>query len=141
MAYPMKLPAGEPILTVTNRKYAEQSSQMIEPHQPWSNFPAKPFLWIIELHNGQDNRLTSILIRDGILPALHAVERSWRQAWRTARATSDQNGGKGALIVVGRRDQDKFFSNGEIVLTFCKLVAYFVQVSTSRTFARTRISS
>jgi enoyl-CoA hydratase/carnithine racemase len=29
-----------------------------------------------------------------------------------AKKNKDKNGGKGALIIVGRRDQDKFFSNG-----------------------------
>jgi hypothetical protein len=31
-----------------------------------------------------------------------------------AKKNKDKNGGKGALIIVGRRDQDKFFSNGKI---------------------------
>jgi len=72
----------------------------------------KPSLWIIELHNGQDNRLTHTLINHGLKPALDAVEKSWREEWRAAKAAKDQNGGKGALIIVGKRDQDKFFSNG-----------------------------
>jgi hypothetical protein len=48
------------------------------------------------------------------MPALDAVERSWREKWRAARAASDSNGGGGALIIVGKRDQDKFFSNGAL---------------------------
>ena len=73
-------------------------------------FLAKPSLWVIELHNGQDNRLTSTLINHGLKPALDVVERDWRDRRRTVK---DKTGGKGALIIVGRRDQDKFFSNGE----------------------------
>ena len=50
------------------------------------------------------------------MPALDAVERDWRENWRAAKKAKDQNGGNGALIIVGRRDQDKFFSNGEIIV-------------------------
>jgi Delta3-Delta2-enoyl-CoA isomerase len=75
---------------------------------------AKPSIWIIELHNGQDNRLTETMVTDGLMPALDAVEKSWREKWRAARAASDANAGGGALIIVGRRDQDKFFSNGAL---------------------------
>jgi hypothetical protein len=79
------------------------------------NYPtAKPSLWMIELHNGQDNRLTQALIKDGLMPALNAVEKSWREEWRAAKAADVKNGGRGALIIVGRRDQNKFFSNGEL---------------------------
>ena len=73
---------------------------------------AKPSLWIIELHNGQDNRLTHELINKAVMPALDIVEREWRAQRRTALETKNTEGGKGALIIVGRRDQDKFFSNG-----------------------------
>jgi len=45
-------------------------------------------------------------------PALDVVERDWREQWRAAQSSGDKEGGKGALIIVGRRDQDKFFSNG-----------------------------
>lgn len=48
----------------------------------------------------------------GLKPALDAVEKDWRDSWRTAKQAKDKEGGKGALIIVGRRDQDKFFSNG-----------------------------
>ncbi|KAF7795970.1 hypothetical protein EIP86_007139 [Pleurotus ostreatoroseus] len=69
-------------------------------------------VWVLELHNGPDSRLTSTFIKFGLLPALDAVERDWRQGWRTARETKDKNGGRGALIIVGNRGQHKFFSNG-----------------------------
>ncbi|KAG6868060.1 putative secondary metabolism biosynthetic enzyme [Termitomyces sp. T159_Od127] len=75
--------------------------------------PAKPSLWIIELHNGIDSRLTADLIDLGLKPALNTVERDWREFWRTAQKNKDKTGGKGALIIVGKRSQDKFFSNGE----------------------------
>ena len=41
------------------------------------------------------------------------VEREWRGQLRAAKQSNDKEGGKGALIIVGRRDQDKFFSNGD----------------------------
>ena len=46
------------------------------------------------------------------MPALDMVEREWRGQLRAAKQSNDKEGGKGALIIVGRRDQDKFFSNG-----------------------------
>jgi len=67
---------------------------------------------MIELHNGLDNRLTHTLINHGMMPALNAVEKAWRGEWRAAKAAKDKTGGMGALIIVGRKDQDKFFSNG-----------------------------
>ncbi|KAF8222086.1 hypothetical protein L208DRAFT_1382011 [Tricholoma matsutake] len=91
MSYPLSFPSQAPLLTVTH---------------------PKPFLWVIEMHNGQDNRLTSTLLNQGFRPALDAVEKEWREQWRTAKQNKDKNGGKGAVIIVGRRDQDKFFSNG-----------------------------
>jgi Delta3-Delta2-enoyl-CoA isomerase len=65
------------------------------------------------MHNGQDNRLTSTVINQGFKPALDAVEKDWREQWRAAKKNQDKDGGQGALIIVGRKDQDKFFSNGE----------------------------
>ncbi|GLB40509.1 putative enoyl-CoA hydratase/isomerase [Lyophyllum shimeji] len=91
MSYPLSLPVNAPLITVTHPKRS---------------------LWIIELHNGQDSRLTADLVDRGLKPALDAVERDWREQWRAALKAKDKNGGKGALIIVGRRDQDKFFSNG-----------------------------
>lgn len=91
MSYPLSLPASNPLVTLTN---------------------PKPHLWVIELHNGQDARLTVELVDQGLKPALDAAEKHWRQQWRAAQKAKDKEGGKGALIIVGRRDQDKFFSNG-----------------------------
>ena len=48
------------------------------------------------------------------MPALDMVEREWRGQMRAAKQSNDKEGGKGSLIIVGRRDQDKFFSNGDI---------------------------
>ncbi|THH27412.1 hypothetical protein EUX98_g6771 [Antrodiella citrinella] len=77
-------------------------------HQP------KPSLWIIELHNGDENRLTQSFITGCILPALDAVERDWRKDIQPgpAKENAKKEGGKGALIIVGNRSQNKFFSNG-----------------------------
>ncbi|KAK2460907.1 hypothetical protein APHAL10511_007377 [Amanita phalloides] len=72
----------------------------------------KPTLWVIELHNGQDNRLTAELVNNGLKPALDVVEKHWRENWRAAQMTKDKDGGKGAVVIVGRMNQDKFFSNG-----------------------------
>lgn len=59
---------------------------------------------MIELHNGEDSRLTTRLIDDALRPALDMVEKHWTNSRLTV--------GGGALIIVGKRDQDKFFSNG-----------------------------
>jgi hypothetical protein len=73
---------------------------------------AQETIWIIELHNGQDSRLTKRLIDEALRPALDIVECSWNTTRdRQAGGAGDGNGA-GALIIIGRRDQDKFFSNG-----------------------------
>ena len=46
------------------------------------------------------------------MPALDIVERGWRERQRAAVKSKVLEEGKGALIIVGKRDQDKFFSNG-----------------------------
>ena len=68
--------------------------------------PAKPFAL------GADNRLTETFVTQALKPALDTVERHWRENWRAGRAKQDENLLKGALILVGNRKQDKFFSNG-----------------------------
>lgn len=84
---------------------------------PISNFSlaniAKETLWVIELHNGDDSRLTHEFISRAFMPALDAVERHWRKNWREAMKTKEKEGGRGALVIVGNRKQQKFFSNGE----------------------------
>ena len=69
-------------------------------------------LWQIELHNGVDNRLVKGLVNDSLKPALRIVEREWRKERSEGRAKQDKNAGTAALIIVGRLDQEKFFSNG-----------------------------
>ncbi|TFY65103.1 hypothetical protein EVJ58_g2194 [Rhodofomes roseus] len=64
------------------------------------------------MHNGDDSRFTEKFINKAMMPALDAVERHWRENWRAARAAKDKEGGKGTLIIVGKRTQNKFFSNG-----------------------------
>jgi hypothetical protein len=72
---------------------------------------------VIELHNGVHNVLALTFINDAIRPALDVVEEEWRKSLKAAKvrgesATPDE--GKGALIITGRRDQNKFFSNGKV---------------------------
>lgn len=72
---------------------------------------------MIELHNGDDSRLTARLIDDALRPALDVVETHWTNNRLTALAGSQHPSpksiaGEGALIIVGKRNQDKFFSNG-----------------------------
>ena len=64
------------------------------------------------MHNGADNRLTDVFIMQAMKPALDTVERHWRENWRAGQARKDESLCKGALILVGNRKQDKFFSNG-----------------------------
>lgn len=40
---------------------------------------------MLELHNGDDNRLTDTFIKLAVMPALDAVERDWRNGWRAAQ--------------------------------------------------------
>ncbi|KAH9481638.1 Enoyl-CoA delta isomerase 3 [Psilocybe cubensis] len=91
MSSTLSLPVGNPLVTLTH---------------------PKPSLWILELHHGVDNRLTQTLINKAIMPALDAVEREWRVHQRASVANKKPEEGKGALIIVGKKDQDKFFSNG-----------------------------
>ncbi|TCD63572.1 hypothetical protein EIP91_005211 [Steccherinum ochraceum] len=94
MSFPLKFPADAPLLTITH---------------------PKPALWVLEMHNGDDNRLTHHFIQKGLLPALDAVERDWRRNVKPGPPTKDhrgKEGGRGALIIVGKRSQQKFFSNG-----------------------------
>ena len=55
------------------------------------------------MHNGVDNRLTAEFITHVLSKTLDIVEKDWR-------ATP---GAAGSLVIVGRKEQDKFFSNGE----------------------------
>lgn len=73
---------------------------------------ATPALWVLEMHNGADSRLTDVFILKAFKPALDIVERHWRENWREGQAKKDEKLCRGALIIVGNRKQDKFFSNG-----------------------------
>ncbi|KAG2147662.1 ClpP/crotonase-like domain-containing protein [Suillus clintonianus] len=90
VSFPLSFPTADPLLTITH------------PQQE---------IWIVELHDGQDSRLTTRMIDEALRPALDMVERSWC-AMRDKQANDGTNKRGGALIIVGRRDQDKFFSNG-----------------------------
>ena len=115
MSFPVSFPTDKPLVTVTHRTYCGQRT-IIGPVA----FPeflllhtATPSIWVLELHNGADSRLTDHFIKNAILPGLDAVERDWRQIWRNANAPgADKQSAKGALIIVGNRNQYKFFSNG-----------------------------
>ncbi|CAL1716791.1 unnamed protein product [Somion occarium] len=110
MSYPLRFPTEKPLVTLTHRTLplGKQRGFNLDIH----TCLATASIWIIELHNGPDSRLSTALINDGLQPALDAVERDWRNGWRAARAAKNKTGGKGALIIVGNRGQDKFFSNG-----------------------------
>ena len=64
------------------------------------------------MHNGADNRLTDVFLTQALKPALDTVERHWRENWRAGAAKKDEKLTHGAVILVGNRKQDKFFSNG-----------------------------
>lgn len=91
MSYPIQLPKEEPLLTITH---------------------PSPEGWVIELHNGEDNRVSERLLRQALSPALDIVERDWRAATKAAKKAGDEKAGAGFLVIVGKRNQDKFFSNG-----------------------------
>ncbi|TFY80659.1 hypothetical protein EWM64_g3356 [Hericium alpestre] len=97
--FPIRYPIGaaEPLLTLSK-----------------GTFPAHP-----TLHNGEDSRLTRALIEDGLRPSLDAIEREWRGSFRAYKAAAAKDAksapkdlGAGAVVIVGRRGQEKFFSNG-----------------------------
>lgn len=72
---------------------------------------------MIELQNGVHNVLALAFVNDVIRPALDVVEEEWRESLEAARVKGKSAGpdeGKGALILIGRRDQNKFFSNGKV---------------------------
>jgi len=70
--------------------------------------------WVIELHNGEDSRLSPTLLSGALMPLLDVVELEWRNARHDAfkRDPKSQTAGAGALVIVGNRKQNKFFSNG-----------------------------
>jgi len=91
MDFPITLPKDQPLVTITR---------------------PLPTAWVIEIHNGNDNRLTQPLLLEGISPALDIVERNWREVSRHAKKNGEADAGRGCLIIIGKRSQNKFFSNG-----------------------------
>ncbi|KAG8803802.1 hypothetical protein FRC18_007217 [Serendipita sp. 400] len=81
---------------------------------------AHEHVWVIELHNGEDNRLTEEMCVSALGPALVMVEAQWRDSWRIPfndKNDKEKTGGHGALIIVSNRQQNKFFSNGFDIAT------------------------
>lgn len=104
--FPCSLPAPGPLLTVTYRTcFFTLLLVRMNDH-----FAAQDGLWIIELHNGEDSRLTARLIDDALRPALDMVEKHWVN--NRLAGSQQPIAGEGTLIIVGKRNQDKFFSNG-----------------------------
>lgn len=90
MAYPISLPLSS-------------ETSLATLHHP------SPEIWELEMHNGKDNRLTVPFIQNVLIVALDLVEKDWR-------ASTKEPGAPGALIVSGKHDQVKFFSNGRPLL-------------------------
>jgi hypothetical protein len=110
-SYILRLPVGSqtPLLTLTRRGSITQKMVV----RLKSNlFVATPTVWQIELHNGPENRLVKTLINDALKPALETVERAWRKESAEGKARKEKHAGAAALVIVGRLDQEKFFSNG-----------------------------
>ncbi|TBU32558.1 ClpP/crotonase [Dichomitus squalens] len=91
MSYPVSFPSSNPLVTVTHPSAT---------------------IWVIEMHNGADNRLTDVFLTQAFRPALDAVERHWRENWRAGVGKKDEKLTHGAVVLVGNTKQDKFFSNG-----------------------------
>ena len=100
------------------------------------------------MHNGDDNRLTDVFITQAMKPALDTVEKHWRANWKAGQAKKDESLTKGALILVGNRKQDKFFSNGTCSISLRKydlptqpsFTPLRRQALISRTLSRTPLS-
>lgn len=109
MSYPVSFPDNNPLVTVTNRACMLLFCELVNIKY---QHIASASTWVIELHNGADNRLTDNLLTKALKPALDVVEKHWWDNWRTGQAKKDESLCKGAVILVGNRKQDKFFSNG-----------------------------
>ncbi|KAF9506048.1 hypothetical protein BS47DRAFT_1378169 [Hydnum rufescens UP504] len=86
MPYPIRLPIGSP-------------APLESIHHPTHT------TWELEMHHGVDNRINHEFIDEVFLKALDLVERDWR-------SSTSEVGAPGALIIVGQKSQQKFFSNG-----------------------------
>jgi len=89
---------------------------------------ASSTIWLLELHSGVDNRLTDRLITEALLPALNLVEKEWRNRRRSEMHNKQKDAGKGALILSGAHNQDKFFSNGLDYESAIKLPYFFPDI-------------
>ncbi|KAF9508591.1 hypothetical protein BS47DRAFT_1302622 [Hydnum rufescens UP504] len=86
MSYPIRFPIGSP-------------APLASVHHP------TPTTWELEMHHGLDNRINHEFIDKVLLKALDHVEKDWR-------SSTTEVGAPGALIIVGTKSQQKFFSNG-----------------------------
>ena len=75
---------------------------------------------MLSLVSKVNGRLT--LLSNAHMRSMHVVESEWRQSWRVAQADASKKSsgttekdGRGALIIIGKQAQDKFFSNGAFV--------------------------
>lgn len=75
---------------------------------------SSPPIWELEMHNGTDSRLTVAFINECLLKALDVVEEEWRNL--SDGLNKEGAYSEGALVIVGRKDQSKFFSNGKLLL-------------------------
>jgi hypothetical protein len=93
MPYPISFPIGSlvPLASV---------------HHPTS------VVWELEMHHGLDNRLNHEFIDKALFKALDLVEKDWR-------SSTTEVGAPGALIIVGKKSQQKFWSNGAIYACLC----------------------
>lgn len=64
-----------------------------------------PETWELEMHHAEDNRLTEFFLLKVLGKAFDIVEKDWRSG-------TTAPGAPGALIIVGKKSQKKFFSNG-----------------------------
>jgi len=86
MSYPIKLPLGSSAPLATLRH-------------------PTPIIWELEMHHGVDNRLNHEVMEKVFLKGLDLVEKDWR-------SSTTEDGAPGALIIIGKKTQQKFFSNG-----------------------------
>ena len=62
--------------------------------------------------------MVNTLINDAFKPALQIVEREWRKEREEGKTKKHKDAGAAALVIVGRLDQEKFFSNGMLGLSW-----------------------
>ena len=113
---PTYFPAGakEPVLTLTRR----MNNALLRYLRANERAAATPKLWVVELHNaGAYNVLSLTFINDAICPALDLIEQEWRKSVEGAKAkgkSAAPDEGNGAVIIIGKRNQNQFFSIGRL---------------------------